>query len=58
LKGEFRLLDKVDGDRVWVKSLDGGELSEYSKYDLVLSREVKSSKAKKKGKAKDKAKRK
>lgn len=56
LKGEFRLLDKVDGDRVWVKSLDGRELSEYSKYDLVLSREVKSSKAKKKGKGKDKAK--
>jgi hypothetical protein len=54
-KGEFRLLDKVEGDQVWVKNPDGGGLSEHSKYDLVLSREVKS---KVKGKAKDKAKRK
>ena len=42
LKGEFRLLDKVEGDRVWVKHPDGRDLSEHSKYDLVLSREVKS----------------
>jgi hypothetical protein len=54
LKGEFRLLDKVEGDRVWVKNPDGGELSEHSRFDLVLSREVKS----KKVKGKDKGKRK
>jgi hypothetical protein len=53
LKGEFRLLDKVEGDRVWVKHPDGGDLSEHSKYDLVLSREVKS-KAKGRGKGKRK----
>lgn len=57
LKGELRLLDKVEGDRVWVKNSDGGELSEHSKYDLVLSRKVKS-KVKGKGKGRDKCKRK
>lgn len=60
LKGEFRLLDKVEGDQVRVKNPDGGEVSEHSRYDLVLSREVKSKVkgTKVKGKGKDKAKRK
>lgn len=52
-KGEFRLLDRVVGDRVWIKHPDCGDLSEHSKYDLVLSREVKS-KAKGRGKGKRK----
>jgi|ERR1700729_2265651 hypothetical protein len=55
LKGEVRLLDKMEGDQVWVKNPDGGELSDHSKYDLVLSREVKSKgKGIKKGKGKGK----
>jgi hypothetical protein len=54
LKGEARLLDKIEGDRVWVKNPDSRELSDHSKYDLVLSREVKSKgKGKGKGKARE-----
>jgi hypothetical protein len=57
LKGQARLLHKVEGDRVWVKHPDNGELDEHSKYDFVLSREINSGR-KGKGHGKGKGKRK
>jgi hypothetical protein len=51
LKGKAGLLNKVEGDRAWVKISGDEELSEHSKYDLALSRNVK-------GKGKGKSKRK
>jgi hypothetical protein len=41
LKCHVRLLHKVEGDRVWVRSPNNGNIEEYSKYEFVLSREVK-----------------
>jgi hypothetical protein len=51
LKGQPRLLVKVEGSRVWVKATGGSELTEHSKYDFVLSRDIKE-KGKGKGKGK------
>jgi hypothetical protein len=51
LKRQPRLLVKVEGSQVWVKAAGGSELTEHSKYDFVLSRDIKE-KGKGKGKAK------
>ena len=53
LKGSARLLNKIEGDQVWVKNPDDGVLTEHAKYELVLSRDIKS-KGKGKGKGKGK----
>jgi hypothetical protein len=49
-KGEARLLDKVEGDRVWVKLPNSIDVTEHSKYDFVLSRPLKLGKGKDKRK--------
>jgi hypothetical protein len=41
LKGEVRVMDRIEGDRIWVKNPADKKLTEHSRFDFVLSRHVK-----------------